>query len=420
MPLKLKFAQMLEKFKRKHGEEEGERIFHATINKLGISKQKIEKKHVYTFYAPFKPELKAGRVVSTSGVLLDNEEDFYGDICTKRCLKDMVEQIKERNITMDVEHETLRDLKSVDGSLNKDVIPISRITESSYRENGNYARIEIKDRLNVHHEKYSEIEGSIRDKFLTAYSMAFVPLEYKHVEKKSGGENRLLDRVALLNVTYTGVPVNPRANMTDVFFKSLSEERIEEIVEGILNGQPLPFDAESKGFKIETKSKRIGGKSMTNGEEQSDESKESFVEKKEYEDSMDKLKEENGEMKKAMKAMQGQIDTLTDTEKTDESEGKQDDEDKDKTEGKQDDEDKDKTEGKQDEDKEKEDTESKQDDEDEKKDKVEGKAMKKELAELKAKVNKYLGEPQRKGQSVEMKATLEKMVDKVGGPLDTI
>lgn len=402
MPISEKFKRLLDKFQKQYGAEKGKQVFYSTMNKMGLAEQ-IEKKHVYNFYAPFKPEMKGGKVVGTSGVLIDSEEDFYGDICTKACLKDLVEQIKSRTITMDVEHETLRNLKSVDGSLNKDKIPVSKIVEASYEENGNYSRVHIKDRLNSHNNRYSEVEGSIRDGFLTGYSIAFVPTRYSYVEKKGGKENRLLDKVALLNATYTGTPVNPRSNMTDVFFKSLNEQDVEEIVDGILNGRAVPFEAESKGFKIETKSTG-GKKSMEEGEEQHKDSKESFVAEKMY-------KEDMAEMKKYMKAMEEKIDALTDESEKTEDKAEDESEEKEKKEG---------SEGKAENGNGKKEEEEDKAEDEEEKEKVEGKAIKKELAELKAHVEKYLNTPLRKGRRVEMKATLDKAMDNVSGPLDTI
>jgi uncharacterized small protein (DUF1192 family) len=171
--------------------------------------------------SPFKIELKDGMVVSTTGVMIDNLPDLYRDVCTKECLKDMVAQLNERVFTMDIEHNSFRGDPSTK-ALNVARIPISKITEAMYREADGVAQVVIKDSLNASHSRFNEVSGSIANGYLHSYSIAFVP-EKVAMKTIDNTVYRFLGKVNLLNVTYTGVPVNPRAVMEDVVMKSKDE-----------------------------------------------------------------------------------------------------------------------------------------------------------------------------------------------------
>ena len=83
--------------------------------------------------------------------------------------------------------------------------------------------------LNRHNQRFDEVKGSIEDGFLDAFSIAYIPT--KSVSEIREGKNvRLLDGLELLNVAFTGNPVNTEAKMTNVFAKSL------EVLEGKKKG----------------------------------------------------------------------------------------------------------------------------------------------------------------------------------------
>ncbi len=69
--------------------------------------------------------------------------------------------------------------------------------------------------LNTNLKNFSELLESIKDGFLKAFSVAFYP-----VAKASNG--KVINKLALINVTLTGSPVNPYATFSDFndFFKT--------------------------------------------------------------------------------------------------------------------------------------------------------------------------------------------------------
>lgn len=248
--------------KKKRVDEYAQDMFHQNFLQLDTDDQNrvikalstaymMEEKSVRMRTSDFSVEMKNGLVTGTSGVLIDSKPDLYDDICTKYCLKDMVDQIRERKITMDLEHETFRRDPS---GLSKTMVPISRIDQANFGigEDG-HGFVQIKDTMNQHNSRYPEIAGSIKDGYLTAYSIAFRPEKVSY--KSIGGKRyRILDKVNLLNVTYTGVPVNPRAQIGEIQMKSLSSID-NQLLLRIVNGDDVDAKSVEGSVSIEAKSK---------------------------------------------------------------------------------------------------------------------------------------------------------------------
>lgn len=213
-------------------------------------KSVIEEKALHHFS---EPELKDGKVIGTSGLLIDTKPDLYRDICTKACLKDMVAQLTSRTFTMDLEHGSFRGKTEIDKQLNKATIPISKIVEAKYVETKDgHAKVQIKDRLNQHHARYNEVEGSIRDNYLNAYSIAFVPQKYE-MKSVDGLEYRVLHKVGMLNVAHTGVPVNPRSERESVELKARDEN--DKVFSEFAQMEPSEASQTNTGLAIEAKAR---------------------------------------------------------------------------------------------------------------------------------------------------------------------
>jgi HK97 family phage prohead protease len=142
------------------------------------------------------------------GYISTKSLDLVGDIVSQECLRDMLEQVKSKNIKLDVEHEAW--------TKSTNLIPVGRIVEARLDEKGLF----VKALLNKHVSNFTEIWHSIKNKFFDAFSIA-----YKAVEAipKTMGERmvRVLNKVELLNVALTGIPANPECSITNVFTKSL-------------------------------------------------------------------------------------------------------------------------------------------------------------------------------------------------------
>ncbi len=253
-------------------------------------------------------ETKSGRKFFVTGYLSVPEVDVYNDLVTEKCFKSMLEQISSQSIKLDYEHEKWRD--------NETLLPVGKIIEGSIDDRGLF----IKCELNKNSPKFKALWGSIKDKFIDAFSIAFKPI--KTVMKTIDGvQVRVIDDLKLLNVALTGMPVCEGAKMTgfgmkSVFLKAINElEQFEEnyaIIEKSKLGDKTMTEKELKSEeKIEEQTKEES-KEESKVEEKTEESKveENKVEEKSYDkeiaelkSSMEKVLEENASVKAELKAL---------------------------------------------------------------------------------------------------------------------
>ena len=162
-------------------------------------------------------ELKSeGENFFVEGYISTSDLDLVNDIVTKACLLDMAEQMKQRNIKFDVEHESFRGNSNLERETNKTIIPVAKMDDFLMDKKG----IKVRAKLNNSSARFNEVKGSIEGGFLDAFSIAYIPIK-STIEERAGQKVRLLDKINLLNVAFTGNPVNTEAKMTNVFAKSL-------------------------------------------------------------------------------------------------------------------------------------------------------------------------------------------------------
>ncbi len=173
-------------------------------------------------------ETKSGKKYFVTGDFTNSDLDLVNDVVTPECMADMVDQIKSRNITFDVEHEAFLGKTEEETKLNNSILPIAKVADFSFDGKS----ITVKAELNQHNSKFKETWGSLKDKFLHAFSFAFRPKNYTY-SMKGNVKTRLLKKIDLLNITFTGNPVNPTATIKQVFAKSLdfAEQTGGDIVE---------------------------------------------------------------------------------------------------------------------------------------------------------------------------------------------
>jgi HK97 family phage prohead protease len=182
-------------------------------------KSAIQNQVSYTFTTDqitfSKTELKGEKQAYVTGYISVPDVDLYDDVVTTKAMDSMLKQIQDSVITIDYEHEAWRD----DNSL----LPVAKIVEAKVDDRGLW----VKAILNRHSPKFKALWGSIEDGFINAFSIAFKPL--KTVEKTLGGTTvRLIDELKLLNVAFTGAPVNRGAIVTGFGMKSIMLKAIEE------------------------------------------------------------------------------------------------------------------------------------------------------------------------------------------------
>ena len=161
------------------------------------------------------------------GYISTSDLDLVNDVVTKNCLLDMADQMKTRNIKFDVEHESFRGKSDLDREINKTIIPVAKVDDFLMDKKG----LKVRAMLNNHSQRFDEVKGSITDGFLDAFSIAYVPIK-SAVQEKNGQQVRMLDKINLLNVAFTGNPVNTEAKMSNVFAKSLEYLKEQEKARG--------------------------------------------------------------------------------------------------------------------------------------------------------------------------------------------
>ncbi len=150
------------------------------------------------------------------GHISTSDLDLVNDIVTKECIIDMAEQMRERTIKLDVEHESFKGKTDLEMEINKTIIPAAKIDDFLIDEKG----LKVRAMLNKHVSRFNEVKNSIQDGFLDAFSIAFMPVK-ETIQEKGGKQIRMLDKINLLNVAFTGNPVNTYASIDQVFLKSL-------------------------------------------------------------------------------------------------------------------------------------------------------------------------------------------------------
>ncbi len=164
-----------------------------------------------------KVELKQeGEDFFVEGYISTSDLDLVNDIVTKNCLMDMAEQMRKRTIKLDIEHESFRGKSDIEMQINKTIIPAAKIEDFLMDKKG----LKVRAMLNRHIQRFNEVKNSIKDGFLDAFSIAFVPVKAE-IAIKDGQEVRMLEKVNLLNVAFTGNPINTNASIEKVFMKSL-------------------------------------------------------------------------------------------------------------------------------------------------------------------------------------------------------
>ena len=178
----------------------------------------------FTFTTPLNVNivnLKGEEHLFVEGDISTNDIDFVNDIMTKNCQESMQKQILERNMKLDLEHEAFKGDSHEEKEINKTKIPAGKIIDATVKEleNGRFAT-SVKCEINRHNPNYKSIKGNLVEKYLDAFSVAFLPTDISY-EQREGKAIRMLNDVILLNVAMTGNPCNTKAQMAEVFIKSM-------------------------------------------------------------------------------------------------------------------------------------------------------------------------------------------------------
>ena len=153
------------------------------------------------------------------------DEDLAGEVINDAAQESMLRQFRNRNITIDVEHEEWydEDGKQLDKP-KAQMIPVAKVIAAKKDSKGTWVKAE----LNTNIERFKEIWGSIKGGFLNAFSIGFFPIA------KMGN---VISDLNIVNLTVTGTPVNPGATFTPVlksavaYLKSIEKENDNKMAE---------------------------------------------------------------------------------------------------------------------------------------------------------------------------------------------
>ena len=167
-----------------------------------------------------------GKEYYIEGHISTGDLDLVNDIVTKSCMDDMTNQLGERTIKLDFEHEAFRGKDDFEAQLNKTKVPLGKSVNKIRDEKG----VKVKWKLNPTWKKFDEkgnitmtfkdLWQNVEEGYYDAFSIAYVPISTAQ-ENVKGVDARLLDKVNLFNVALTGNAINPEATMTSVMAKSL-------------------------------------------------------------------------------------------------------------------------------------------------------------------------------------------------------
>jgi len=155
------------------------------------------------------------------------DKDLSGEIVDIKAQNALLNQILNNNITLDVEHSEWYDENRKILSRPKNTsIPVAKVVSAELREKG----VWIKAKINPHIPSFRSIWNSIKDGFLSAFSIAFYPVA------KTGN---IISDLNLVNITLTGSPVNQGATFNAVMksAKAYLDSQVNNVLEvkGMIN-----------------------------------------------------------------------------------------------------------------------------------------------------------------------------------------
>lgn len=210
------------------------------------------------------------------GFLATTHIDKGNDEFTDEALKQMADDINGDDVSAvfnDVDTEALREatVGNLDHNNNPAspfgdtrTVPAFKIQKADVRNTGDGEKgLWIKAVLNTGgmlDETVSAVKNSIKNDFLNAFSIEFIPQKVKKVTR---GERvvRIIEKAAAKGAALTGRPMNPAATMTDAMLKSMADEYEEKNdIRPMTEEQDTPDEGEgdepetSEGSQEEVKS----------------------------------------------------------------------------------------------------------------------------------------------------------------------
>lgn len=192
-------------------------------------------------------EIKGEKRFFITGHIATGEIDLLNEVVTENGMESMLNQIKQKSIKLDFDHEAFRE--------NPTIIPVGKIIDARIDSKGLW----IKAELNSASPKFKALWKSIKRGFVDAFSIAFKPIKTT-MKTIDGVAVKLLDDLKLLNVALTGVPINQGARIENVMMKALNnmdevktmeEEKIKQMEADLksIQDEKVAFEKEIADLK---------------------------------------------------------------------------------------------------------------------------------------------------------------------------
>lgn len=181
----------------------------------------------YLQFSDFELKTEDNKDIYITGKISTSALDRVNDIVSNECLNDMIEQLKNNNIKLDIEHSLFSNQERENQDLDKDMkpIPAGRIIDAKKIKDG----IWVKAILNKAMPGFDRLVENLKTKMIDAFSIAFIPVQdvKKSINKT---KVRILKKINLLNVALTGNPCNPECRIDSVITKALSDlKKMEDL-----------------------------------------------------------------------------------------------------------------------------------------------------------------------------------------------
>ena len=166
-------------------------------------------------------ESKGEKTYVVEGYIATHDRDLVDDIITKSAMQDIYDQAD--TLSVDLEHEAYKKDEERGYGVTQSrtsLIPVGKIVEKRIDDIGVY----VKATINPHLKRFDEVWGSLKDRYLKAFSITFMPPEEGDftLTQTPQGTTRFLTRLrSVMNVALTGNPVNKSASITSVVTKSM-------------------------------------------------------------------------------------------------------------------------------------------------------------------------------------------------------
>ncbi|NCC99959.1 MAG: hypothetical protein EOL95_09720 [Bacteroidia bacterium] len=185
-----------------------------------------EENKSYTYQVGFEPIeviTKGIKKYQVKGYFSTIDEDLAMETVTESAQKDILDQVLNRTITLDAEHEVFYGKDGKPLSKPTSNISIGKVVdaeldlECKYGKKGVYGTVE----LNSDAPRFKNIWESIKKGFVHSFSVAFIPVEA--IKKKVNGVFKsFVNKLNLINITFTGAPMNPNATFTPVMKSAIN------------------------------------------------------------------------------------------------------------------------------------------------------------------------------------------------------